>query len=308
MLPSCADRSFPMHPGSALPTHRLTTKFNFPPQFPAISIKRYPSLTCALANNYPGLVYDHADGDKSPTSVFSAQESFPLSPSESFSVSASSNPGSGGYCSADRHNSNTLNNVPVLSQDCAAEYISARRPSLTKRPIDEKQVSEDKCHICGRLFRRPGSLFSHVRRHDEPPGPFFKCGTCQQSFLRASALEKHLKRHVAGFRAKPRPKHKCPICHKEFLRPSAVETHMNIHYDRHPFQCPLAECQKTFSARSNAVRHMQVHGVSEPPLVIPPSAKRYEVKFCPPQILVDLVVPLTEPATAELKWIAGGSL
>ncbi|KAJ7032377.1 hypothetical protein C8F04DRAFT_1107449 [Mycena alexandri] len=81
---------------------------------------------------------------------------------------------------------------------------------------------------------------------------------------------------------------------------------MNIHYNRQPFQCPLAECQKTFSARSNAVRHMHVHGVSQPPLVVPLSAKQFEVKFCQPQILVDLVVPLTKPPTAELKWMPDG--
>jgi hypothetical protein len=37
-----------------VPTPRLPTKFNFSPHFPEESIKRYPSLTCALGNNYPG--------------------------------------------------------------------------------------------------------------------------------------------------------------------------------------------------------------------------------------------------------------
>jgi len=44
----------PVCMASTTPTHRTTTTFNFPPHFPEESIERYPSLTRALANNYPG--------------------------------------------------------------------------------------------------------------------------------------------------------------------------------------------------------------------------------------------------------------
>lgn len=241
MLPSCAQLSFQMYPnpGSAFSAHRSTTKFKFSPHFPEGSVNRYPSLTRALANNYPGLVDDDTDGDQS-TACFSpdgAQESFPLSPSGSFSVSASPNLGSSGGRSADDRNSNTLNVIPILlvssltrnpilrrfmlsrNQDCVlldAEDIS-RRSSLTervkhvslflrlrralilqlnrrsKRPKTSATYAADysvggliftsSCRVSGRSCR-PGSLFAHVRRHEEPPGPFFKCGTCQQPFLR----------------------------------------------------------------------------------------------------------------------------
>jgi hypothetical protein len=41
-------------PRGFVSTPRPPTKFNFSPHFPEESIKRYPCLTRALANNYPG--------------------------------------------------------------------------------------------------------------------------------------------------------------------------------------------------------------------------------------------------------------
>ncbi|KAJ6514250.1 hypothetical protein C8R47DRAFT_1090776 [Mycena vitilis] len=122
------------------------------------------------------------------------------------------------------------------------------------------------CPLCGQLFRRLGALVTHMKRHQGPIGPIHKCDLCGQPFIRPSALKKHLKRHEEGFCKKPRPKHRCNICEKEFLRPSALETHLNMHYNRQPFKCALSECPKTFTARSNAIRHMHMHGLHMAPL------------------------------------------
>ncbi|KAA1472441.1 hypothetical protein DENSPDRAFT_838714 [Dentipellis sp. KUC8613] len=55
--------------------------------------------------------------------------------------------------------------------------------------------------------------------------------------------------------------HCCEICGKAFPRPSGLATHMNSHSGAKPFKCPLKDCPKTFTVRSNAKRHLRTHGI-----------------------------------------------
>jgi len=81
---------------------------------------------------------------------------------------------------------------------------------------------------------------------------------------------------------KERRPHKCPHegCQMSFPRPSALRTHLNKHTGdkrtpnqispRRPltclptvaaFHCPILECERPFAVRSNARRHLRVHGL-----------------------------------------------
>ncbi|KZT25762.1 hypothetical protein NEOLEDRAFT_1092293 [Neolentinus lepideus HHB14362 ss-1] len=53
--------------------------------------------------------------------------------------------------------------------------------------------------------------------------------------------------------------HECHICHKVFPRPSGLSTHMNSHSGDKPFKCPIPTCDKHFTVRSNAKRHLRTH-------------------------------------------------
>ena len=50
-------------------------------------------------------------------------------------------------------------------------------------------------------------------------------------------------------------KYKCTICKKPFERPSTLKTHLNSHTGERPFKCPHRLCERSFTVRSNMIRH-----------------------------------------------------
>ena len=50
-------------------------------------------------------------------------------------------------------------------------------------------------------------------------------------------------------------KYSCSHCHKRFERPSTLRTHMNSHTGERPFYCPNKTCGRSFTVRSNMMRH-----------------------------------------------------
>ena len=53
----------------------------------------------------------------------------------------------------------------------------------------------------------------------------------------------------------PQAHYICPTCSKAFSRPSSLRIHNHSHTGERPFQCPIRECGKKFSVRSNMKRH-----------------------------------------------------
>ena len=50
-------------------------------------------------------------------------------------------------------------------------------------------------------------------------------------------------------------KYTCSVCQKLFERPSTLKTHMNSHTGERPFACPNKSCKRSFTVRSNMMRH-----------------------------------------------------
>ncbi|ESK88358.1 c2h2 conidiation transcription factor [Moniliophthora roreri MCA 2997] len=94
--------------------------------------------------------------------------------------------------------------------------------------------------------------------------------------------------------------HACEICHKLFPRPSGLKTHMNTHNNVKPFPCTFPGCNRSFTVRSNAKRHLRTHGVT--PESFMPSSPDYVVNFDAPVVPDSEGHPLSS-LPAKLKWM-----
>jgi uncharacterized Zn-finger protein len=97
--------------------------------------------------------------------------------------------------------------------------------------------------------------------------------------------------------------HQCNVCSKWFPRPSGLATHMNTHTGNKPFKCPVPDCDKFFTVRSNARRHMRTHGVpsSPPDTHVPPPS--FNVGFEAPYVAHTHDSGGVLP---KLKWVETG--
>ncbi|KAF8498270.1 hypothetical protein JB92DRAFT_2834302 [Gautieria morchelliformis] len=61
----------------------------------------------------------------------------------------------------------------------------------------------------------------------------------------------------------PDKRYKCDYCGKKFDRPSSLQVHVRTHTGSQPFTCEWPGCERSFSVKSNMLRHWRSHERSD---------------------------------------------
>ena len=135
----------------------------------------------------------------------------------------------------------------ITEQSTFGEVSQAKTPTA-------KNLKNRTCPHCKRVFARPFTLKSHIRRHTkERP---YTCTVCERSFSQSATLENHKLTHTG---AKP---HQCHLCLKRFAHQTSLKTHLRIHTGEQPYHCEL--CDRRFTDGSTLQKHRRIHSGDKP--------------------------------------------
>ncbi|KAG8973270.1 hypothetical protein FRC05_008984 [Tulasnella sp. 425] len=141
---------------------------------------------------------------------------------------------------------------PLLYPPAVPQPPSSFRPSvvIAPRSVGAPQA-EDQVH-------RPAQSRDRVSRTVRPQ-PTATLATSGPSDV---LLSKNLMDVLLASVAAPPPKnYVCKVCNKAFERRASLETHMTVHSGQRPHKCPVPQCARDFSVRSNFRRHLRTHGL-----------------------------------------------
>uniref|UniRef100_A0AAR5Q5D3 Protein krueppel n=1 Tax=Dendroctonus ponderosae TaxID=77166 RepID=A0AAR5Q5D3_DENPD len=148
------------------------------------------------------------------------------------------------------------NTANVTCYVCKAKFKSRRYllkhfndVHFSKGKRLQNTAREKHCTLCGKLFQNAGSLFSHMKRHEERQ---HVCDICGKQFHTKTQLRVHSQSHN---------RHKtvvvCPICGKSFHYQTGLFYHMKTHTNERNIQCSY--CPKRFYSRTSVKRHELTH-------------------------------------------------
>ncbi|XP_022907422.2 zinc finger protein OZF-like [Onthophagus taurus] len=148
-------------------------------------------------------------------------------------------------------------------------------------PVNNKELKEFICEICGVSYKREKSLKVHVGMHNgiNP----FTCKFCNKSFTQKINLIRHIPLHTgeapfqcdlcgktfvhdSSFR-QHKIRHKglknitCEVCDLKFYSTSHLKRHKKVHSGEKTFFCQI--CNKSFAEKYNLIVHQKIHNNSK---------------------------------------------
>ncbi|KAJ7037993.1 hypothetical protein C8F04DRAFT_387986 [Mycena alexandri] len=309
--------------------------YNFEPDFPDSAVERYPSLTCALGNFYPGVrtsagpvdedeedyaserVSDH--GAPSPMSfngmpsssgsesTWPFETAVPVIPSYTQDVY----PGDEGF--SDGMNQSYNNSILAMNSFPRSSYLRhTHSEDAAEIPNADTFLNFDNFFpICAKT---PMGDLIGIKSEDPsdaalsstpcPPGP--------------PVMD--LKEESDSRRIKRRKRHRCSACPDSFIRLSDLRQHESMHSEQPvhhkssilpdqlmalpaaKFVCNFPGCLKEFGVRSNLNRHQVSHGIKRRGRGRPAAIVPYAVKFADPALPPSPVHSDTASLPAPVIW------
>ncbi|WAR18140.1 ZNF91-like protein [Mya arenaria] len=137
-----------------------------------------------------------------------------------------------------KHEEQFLNVRSETKEHVGFGYFSIKHFKILTHSLFYFSDIERQCQYCGKQFKTPFLLATHVRVHTgEKP---FKCPVCHRGFTQKGAMRDQ--------------SNSCPYCGKEFRAPSLLTMHIRIHTGEKPFKCPI--CKRGFSQKGAMRGHV----------------------------------------------------
>lgn len=124
---------------------------------------------------------------------------------------------------------------------------------VERSKIDRPEPQEFSCVVCGRSFKSPESLSSHLKTHKSKSieDQEYTCKLCHDAFPTFSDIQRHSKNHIEN------ATHQCAICNKLFVVGDELIDHFLRHKGMKPHSCPI--CEKSFLKLHKLNVHMRTH-------------------------------------------------
>ncbi|XP_017854849.1 zinc finger protein 93 isoform X2 [Drosophila busckii] len=145
--------------------------------------------------------------------------------------------------------------VVLMGQHTHAAHSGAG--GSVKQTVTVKTENPSKpfsCNICGGLFSRYSSLWSHKKLHSGEKN--FKCTICGLAFAKAVYLKNHARIHTGE---KP---YKCQTCGMQFSQSPHLKNHERTHSGERPYVCGV--CDKGFARHATLWNHRRIHTGEKP--------------------------------------------
>ncbi|XP_021961641.1 gastrula zinc finger protein XlCGF7.1 [Folsomia candida] len=151
---------------------------------------------------------------------------------------------------------------PATNWESPKSSKTSKPKSVTKHLDTQTPDAKVNCQVCGKIFKNPPSLRSHMRSiHTDRERP--SCDICHRVFFNSANLRTHMK---AVHSTRERPRFPCGFrgCEKTFLHKSRVSQHVKTEHAENPvrFRCTL--CGKDFKTRTELETHIFTHTTEKP--------------------------------------------